>query len=237
MGTLFIDRFETDKRKMMKEKTRMISEKDIPDKNLFMMCRSLNKYALYYLPKGYRLRLCRRDEWDLWKRMPFDDEKTAEEYAGYMTEFFNKVYGTKKDLFFKKCLFACDKNDTPVGTCFAWKAYDKITTIHWLKVLKEYEGQGIGRALLSAVMRNIPEDEYPVYLHTQPASFRAVKLYCDFGFAFLTDPVIGYRKNDLDECLPYLKHFMYQEAYQKLRFEKAPEDFLNAVKSSYVNEF
>ena len=26
-------------------------------------------------------------------------------------------------------------------------------------------------------------------------------MYSDFGFAFLTDPIIGYRKNDLEECL------------------------------------
>lgn len=84
--------------------------------------------------------------------MPFDDMKSAKEYNGFMTEYFNDVYGSKEDLFFQKCLFVCDKNDTPIGTCFAWKAYEKISTIHWFKVRKNYEGSGIGRALLSIVM-------------------------------------------------------------------------------------
>jgi hypothetical protein len=28
--------------------------------------------------------------------------------------------------------------------------------------------------------------EYPVYLHIQPSSFRAIKLYSDFGFSLLS---------------------------------------------------
>jgi ribosomal protein S18 acetylase RimI-like enzyme len=169
--------------------------------------------------------------------MPFDDEKTAEQYSDFMTKYFNDVYASKEDLFFKKCLFVCDENNAPIGTCFAWKAYDKITTIHWFKVMKEYEGLGIGRALLSIVMKSIPENEYPVFLHTHPSSFRAIKLYSDFGFALLTDPAIGYRQNDLEESLPILKSFMFKEDFQKLQFAQVPREFLGAVKASKVNEF
>ncbi len=212
-------------------------ENEIPDKDLFMMCKKMNPNALAELPNGYHVRNCRRDELDIWKRMPFDDEKTAEQYNDFMTKYFRDVYIHKEDLFYKKCLFVCDKNDTPVGTCFAWKAYDKITTIHWFKVVKEYEGLGIGRALLSIVMKGIPGDEYPVFLHTHPSSFRAIKLYSDFGFALLTDPVIGYRQNDLEECLPILQTHMYKKDFQELQFAQAPENFLEAVKSTYINEF
>ncbi len=212
-------------------------EKEIPDKNLFMMCKKLNTSALAELPDGYYVRTCRRDELDIWKKMPFDDEKTAEQYSDFMTKYFNDVYASKEDLFFKKCLFVCDENNAPIGTCFAWKAYDKITTIHWFKVVKEYEGLGIGRALLSIVMKSIPENEYPVFLHTHPSSFRAIKLYSDFGFALLTDPAIGYRQNDLEESLPILKSFMFKEDFQKLQFAQVPREFLGAVKASKVNEF
>ena len=86
-------------------------------------------------------------------------------------------------------------------------------------------------------MQSIPKEEYPVFLHTQPASFRAIKLYSDFGFALLMDPVIGYRKNDLEECLPILETLMYKKDFQKLQFEQAPENFLKAVKSRSIDEF
>ena len=214
-----------------------VMENDIPDKNLFMMCKELNTNAISQLPKEYHVRTCRKDELDIWKAMPFDDEESAEEYKGFMTGFFDEVYGDKESLFFEKCLFICDEKDTPVGTCFAWKAYDKITTIHWFKVLKNYEGSGLGRALLSIVMNSIAEKDYPVFLHTQPESFRAIKLYSDFGFALLTDSIIGYRQNDLQESLPILKAHMLQKDFDKLQFAEAPEEFLEAVKSSRLNEF
>ena len=45
------------------------------------------------------------------------------------------------------------KRDLPVGTCFLWKAYGKLDTLHWLKVKPEYEGKGIGRALIARVLQ------------------------------------------------------------------------------------
>lgn len=210
---------------------------EMPERNLFMMCKTLREEALADLPKGYIVRHCRPDELDLWKAMPFDDDESAQKNNSFINDFFNKVYGKQKKLFFQKCLFLCDKNETPIGTCFAWKAYNKMTTIHWFKILKEFEGEGLGRVLLSYVMKNIPESDYPVYLHTQPESYKAIKLYTEFGFSFLTDPIIGYRENHLEESLPALKQTMYQEDFNQLKFEKAPNSFLDAVKSSKINEF
>ena len=212
-------------------------ENEIPDKNLFMMCSALNPDALSKLSEEYYVRTCRKNELDIWKAMQFDDEKSAIEYKSFITKFFDDVYGNRESLFFQKCLFVCDKKDIPIGTCFAWKAYDKINTIHWFKILKNYEGLGIGRALFSIVMNSIAENDYPVFLHTQPSSFRAIKIYSDFGFALLTDPVIGYRHNDLDECLPILKAHMYQNDFERLQFTKAPIGFLEEVKSSSINQF
>ena len=116
-------------------------------------------------------------------------------------------------------------------------AYNKITTIHWFKVVKKHEGLGIGRALLSYVLNDITEKEYPIYLHTQPSSFRAIKLYSDFGFKLLTNSVIGYRPNDINECMPILKRYMFQKDYEKLRTAEAPKEFHETVKLSIINEF
>lgn len=212
-------------------------ENEIPDKNLFMMCRKINMDAFSKLSIEYHIRTCRRNELDLWKAMPFDDMKTAKEYEGFMTDYFNDVYKDRESLFFEKCIFVCNKNDTPVGTCFAWKAYGSITTIHWFKIAKNLEGLGIGRALLSYVLNDIDVKDYPIYLHTQPSSFRAIKLYSDFGFEILTDSVIGSRQNDFAECLPILKTYMLQKDYEELRFAKAPKLFLEAVKSSNIIQF
>lgn len=210
---------------------------DIPDKNIFMMCRQLNPDALSCLSEGYHIRNCRKDELDIWKAMPFDSPRDAEAYRGYMTEFFAKVYARKGNLFYERCLFVCDERDRPIATAFVWKAYDEFNTVHWLKVLKEYEGQGIGRALMSVVMKELNDDEYPVYLHTQPGSYRAIKLYSDFGFELLSDPVIGNRTNDLEECLPILEKYMPSIAFKKLKITQAPEHFIRKLEGEMVAEF
>lgn len=212
-------------------------EKELLDNNLFMMCSSLNRDALSDLPAPYFIRTCRRDELYQWKMIHFDDLKTALANKQMMDQFFDEVYRPNESLFYEKCLFVCNEHDRPIGTCFAWKAYGNITTIHWFKVIQAYEGLGIGRGLLSFVMKSINIDDFPVFLHTQPSSFRAIKLYSDFGFRFLTDPMIGFRKNELKESLPILKQLMHRDDFEKLQFVKAPESFLKAVRSSTIHQF
>lgn len=214
-----------------------MKEEEIPDKNIFMMCAALNADALSELPAGYSVRSCRPDELGVWKAMPFDDPAEAKEYDGFMTGFFRTVYGGKEAMFFADTLYVCDAHDRPVATCLLWKAYGEFNTIHWFKVLKEYEGRGIGRALLSIIMRNLKISDYPVYLHTQPGSFRAIKLYSDFGFALLAGEKFGSRKNDLDECLPILEEFMPEKDFRNLKITRAPEEFEKTLEKYETVEF
>lgn len=204
----------------------MSTPDEIPDKNLFMMCRSLNARALTDVPSGFRVRSCRRDELDVWMAMPFDGPEQATEYRPFMRAFFDRVYAKQAERFFERCQFVVDERDRPLATAFVWKIYDEITTFHWLKTLPELEGRGLGRAIVSHVMKPLAANDYPVFLHTQPGSYRAVKLYSDFGFELLSDPVIGRRTNDLQECLPILRAHMPESAYRKLRVAEAPARFL-----------
>jgi ribosomal protein S18 acetylase RimI-like enzyme len=212
-------------------------KKEIPDLNLFMMCEKLNKNACKELPEGFFVRSLKKEELEIWKRIPFDDEKTANEYYNFMTDYFNNNYSQNEKEFFKKCKVVVDKNDKIVATCFVWKVYDKINTIHWLKVVKNYEGLGIGKALLTIVMKDLNEKDYPVFLHTQPGSFRAIKLYTDFGFCLLTNEYIGNRQNHLKESLPYLKENMIKNYFENLKFKEAPKYFLDIVKISTLERF
>ena len=210
---------------------------NIPDLNLFMMCHSLNASAIRKMPPEFHVRTCKKSELEIWKAIHFDDPDTASNYHDFMTNYFNDVYAAEGDLFFEKCLFVCNEDDEPIGTCFIWKAYNKINTLHWFKVVKQYEGRGVGRALLSVVMQSLKKEDYPVYLHTHPSSYRAIKLYSDFGFCLLSNPRIGSRQNDLEDSLPILEKYMLREDFIKLQFCKASKNFLKAVNSSNINQF
>ncbi|WP_051250721.1 GNAT family N-acetyltransferase [Paenibacillus harenae] len=97
------------------------------------------------------------------KAIHFDDSNTAMNYHDFMTNYFEDVYADKGDLFFEKCLFVCNVDDKPIGTCFIWKVYNKINTLHWFKVTKQYKGRGIGRTLLTVVMQDLKNEDYPVF--------------------------------------------------------------------------
>ena len=197
--------------------------------NLFMQCESPDKTAFRELPHGFSFRLCRNDELEVWKRVVAE-----EQYVDYVAEYYEKVYAEQADEFFRCCMFVCNANDKPVASTFIWHSYGKINTVGWFRVLPEYEGHGLGRALLSEILKDA---DYPVYLHTQPTSARAIKLYSDFGFKLLTDPVIGHRQNDLIESLPYLKKVLPESDYTKLRFTEADKTLIEAAISSEVSEF
>jgi len=197
--------------------------------NLFMQCDTPNKAAFRDLPPGFLIRPCRRDELDIWMKVVVEAQ-----YVKYVADFYEKVYAKHKDEFFRRCLFVCNEIDKPVASTFIWRSYGLINTVGWFRTLPEYEGLGLGKALLSEVLGNA---EFPIYLHTQPTSARAIKLYSDFGFKLVTDPVVGHRKNDLQECLPYLQKLLPKNDYDKLQFVKANEELLSAAASNEFAEF
>jgi len=203
-----------------------------------MICRKLNSEARRTLPEGFSLRTLRPEELPLWKAFPFDSEAEAEANAADMTQYYDLVYRPQEDVFYRSCLVVTDERDAPVATAFLWKAYGTITTLHWVKVKKSCEGLGIGRALLSAVLTQAGERDFPIYLHTHPACHRAIGLYLDFGFRFLREPDhIGYRSNDIEEALPYLKSHLTPKAYAAIAFDSAQESFLQAVRQTQYSQF
>ena len=174
--------------------------------NLFMQCETPQRNAFRPLPEGFSTRLCRRDELVFWKTMWAQGQ-----YMEFMDYFYEKTYAPREQEFFQRCLFVVDERDQPVATSGIWLSYQSISTVLGLFVLPGHEGRGIGRGLFSEVMANA---DYPVYLHTHPGSVKAIKLYLDFGFKFVTDPVVGYRENNLAQIMPFLEQVFYDRELQ-----------------------
>ena len=54
--------------------------------------------------------------------------------------------------------------------------------LHFVALAPEARGLGLARALVHAALAVLVSTYSEVYLTTQPASARAIKLYLDFGF-------------------------------------------------------
>ena len=206
----------------------------IPELNLFMMCEKVNPAAFRPLPEGYHIRLCRPKEREVWEKLNLDDPR----YPQYMAQYFDRVYGERQEEFFQRCTFVCDEEDRPVATCFLWRAYGgRLPTLHWFKVLPQLEGRGLGRALLTHLLKDLGPGDLPLYLHTHPHCFRAVGLYADFGFRLLEGPPVGGRANHLRESLPYLRRAMPEEIFARLHTAPAPKELLEAATLTGQSEF
>lgn len=214
-----------------------MTEEEIPDYNIFMMCEQLNKNALTELNTDFYFRNCRPDELEIWKAFPFDSDSVPSEYEDFMNEFIKVTYGNDIDTFFQNTLFVCNEEDRPIATCLHWKAYGKFNSIHWLKTRKAYEGQGLGRAVLSEIMRKFSTKDYPIYIHTQPGSFRAIKLYSNFGFKLLKGGKIGHRINELEKSLPILSEFMPKNDFDSLEIVDTPSNFIKLLENETTIQF
>lgn len=69
-------------------------------------------------------------------------------------------------------------NSLPAGAA-RWRKTEKGYKLERFAVLKEFRGYGMGKALVQAVLNNLPGDAHYIYLNAQLA---AMGLYEKFGF-------------------------------------------------------
>jgi ribosomal protein S18 acetylase RimI-like enzyme len=206
---------------------------DLPDKNVFMMCREPRPHALAPFPTGFSVRQMGASDLPAWMAMPFDDPRDAAVHRPFMEDYVSRVYGGAMDRFFAQTMIV-EQGGHMVGVCTRWKAYGALETVHWLKVKPEWEGAGVGRALMTHLLEHA---EFPVYLHTQPESFRAIGLYVDLGFVLLEGERFGRRVNHLDASTSYLEQHLRPDAVQKLETVEAPEHFRRVTARADTEEF
>lgn len=202
----------------------------IPEANLFMWCDKPLRDAFAPLPEGFRYCSFSPALLDDWIGLQMAGSAEEREY---LLSYYRRVYEPLAENFPGRWHLLYD-GATLAASCTLWEAYPGYETIHWLKVHPLYEGRGLGRAILTKTLENHYGE---VFLHTQPESFRGIKLYTDFGFVLLTDPVIGRRENHLTDVLPVLSRVMTSASYEALRFARCPEGFRRAAADCGENRF
>ena len=138
---------------------------------------------------------------------------------GAAEQYFAETYLQNPKLF-SNILFLLNKKREIVGSCIAWqdkRGENSVSSLHWLIVQEQYQRMGLGRALGTAVMNIYAEHgKLPVYIHTQPWSWKAILLYVSLGFRLQKTDTFSHYENEYGKSMDELEKIVSKEQYELL---------------------
>lgn len=192
-------------------------DRSIPFCNTILKC-SDYEYWNVELPDGFSIVSYQSGYEKEWAKLEytigdFSSVSKAEKY-------FIETYLQKAELF-PNILFAVNKENDIIGSCIAWQdMQDKnsISSLHWLVVDERYQGIGLGRALGTAVMNIYAKRQnLPVYIHTQPWSWKAILLYISLGFKLQKTDTFSHYENEYEKAMIELRKVIDEDQYKLLQ--------------------
>lgn len=101
---------------------------------------------------------------------------------------FESEFSANPGLLVRRMVFIYGKDGEPAATGALWQGRDLGETmerVHWVAVVKEKQGLGLGKALVARLMELYRDEgsDLGIYLTTQTTSYRAINIYRQFGFA------------------------------------------------------
>lgn len=196
-------------------------DKSVPYKNIIMKLDAgfISSLSNPVLPEGYTFRLFNDEDEIHWARIETSVlEFTSENDA---CDYFKKTYIHRNNELKERCIFVLNPNGLPVATATSW--YDNSdlghqANLHWVAVCPEYQGLGIGEALVKKALQIYSELEpnEDILLHTQTWSHKAVNLYHKLGFVMMKTETIKCCGNDYLEAVKILKDILPLDVYLSL---------------------
>jgi GNAT superfamily N-acetyltransferase len=143
----------------------------------------------YSLPADYTVRKFREGDREKWAEI----ETAAGEFdtVSQASDHFQNEFGAHLEEFKDRCLFLLTNTGEIIGTGTAWYNPDfhgeTWGRVHWIAIHPEYQGKNLAKPFLSIVLKKLSEYHAKAYLKTQTTSYKAVKIYLDFGFEPLVE--------------------------------------------------
>ncbi|OGO78325.1 MAG: GNAT family N-acetyltransferase [Clostridiales bacterium GWB2_37_7] len=186
-------------------------DKSIPYLNIPMQRKYETPIPQYVLPEGYSfVSFTAGSEVD-WAEI----ETSVGEFDSISEAlvYFQKNYLSFPGEVERRTIFIQTSDEKKVGTATSWWNYTDVRrdpTLEWIAVKPEYQGIGLGKAVVFEGMRRMLqiEGDRDVFLHTQTWSYRAIGIYLQAGFEFMKTGSFSRYENDFDKALPYLEKKM-----------------------------
>lgn len=184
-------------------------DRTIPYYNIIMRCDRVLPMEIK-LPEGYTIRTYQPGDEDAWADLMCavgEQTSPAEARAGFVQRYLADASRTDR------IFFAVDAAGAVVGTAIAWD--DGLRVLHWLAVHPDHQRRGLGKALCQTALRMFRREDnsLPVYLHTQPWSWKAILLYISLGFKLQPRDTIYNYENQYAQAMETLKAIVTPEQY------------------------
>ena len=183
-------------------------DKTIPYYNIIMKRDKGTTIPDFILPEGFSFRLYSEGDEKSW----VDIMVSVGEFDNYdeALGYFNKVYMPQKDELERRLLFIETKGYEKIGTLTNWWNLTngrRDPSIHWVGVKKEFQGLGLGKALVYEGMRRMIEVEgdRDYFLHTQTWSYKAINIYIKAGYDLVKNETFSDYTNDYEKALKIIK--------------------------------
>ena len=192
-------------------------DRTIPFCNTIMKC-SDYKYRNIELPDLFSVVSYQSGYEKEWAKLEYavGDFGSVTEAEKYFVETYLQEPERYSDI-----LFVLNKDHDVVGSCIAWQdeqGINPVSSLHWLVIDEQFQGNGLGRALATAVMNIYVKDEaLPVYIHTQPWSWKAILLYISLGFRLQKTDTFSHYENEYEKAMTELRKIISAEQYELLQ--------------------
>ena len=135
------------------------------------------------LPVGFQFRLFQAGDEKEWARI----NAATGEFSGtdVALQRFDTEFGPYLAEVKKRMLFILNEEELPIGTATAWFGEwegQTIGRLHWVEIIPEYQGKGLGKPLISRAIKLLAYYHAEAYLKTQTTSQAAIHLYGKLGF-------------------------------------------------------
>lgn len=169
-------------------------------------------YVKYSLPNGYRFKLFEPGDEKYWAEI----EASVLEFNSPIDAliYFQRDYLPYINELKRRCLFIETSNGRKVATLTIWWNYTGVRRdpwIHWVAVHRDYQGLGLGKALVAEGVKRLLaiEVDRDVYLHTQTWSYKAIGIYKKAGFEITQEKGLsGYENNDYEKAIEEMAGFL-----------------------------
>ena len=196
-------------------------DRTIPYFDIIMRCDRILPMEIK-LPEGYTIRAYQPGDENAWADMEcaigdFPSRETA------LSLFTQRYLADASQT--GRILFAIAPDGQIVGTVIADNRAGHVRTLNWVVVDEQHQRKGIGKALCKTALKLMRREDNaaPVWLHTQPWSWKAVLLYVSLGFKLQPKDTFCGHKNQYAQAMETLKTLVTPEQYAKLEAASAPD--------------